>query len=126
MKCSVLYFTSLLLLGFCSGCHPDGKSTKDLDEKPDKPNILFIFADDQCYSTISALENNEIHTPNLDKLVNSGVSFTHTYNMGSWGGAVCVASRAMLNQVLFVNRGGHTPKKTSGLQPKTDIYMLSS
>lgn len=62
-----------------------------------KPNILFIFADDQTYLGINALGNSEVKTPNLDNLVHSGVTFTHTYNMGAWHGAVCVASRAMLN-----------------------------
>ena len=61
-----------------------------------KPNILFIFADDQCYKTIRALNNPEIETPNLDKLVNGGTTFTHAYNMGGYHGAVCVASRTML------------------------------
>ena len=59
----------------------------------DKPNILFIFTDDQCYDTIRAYGNKEIITPNLDRLVNEGTSFMNTYNMGSWSGAVCVASR---------------------------------
>ena len=62
-----------------------------------KPNILFIFADDHCYDAIRALGiNSEIITPNLDRLVESGVSFNNTYNMGAWQPAVCVASRAML------------------------------
>jgi len=64
---------------------------------PKKPNILFIFADDQCYQTIGALGNDEVKTPHLDSLATSGVSFSNTYNMGGWNGAVCVASRAMLN-----------------------------
>ena len=62
----------------------------------DKPNILFIFADDQCFDTINARGNKEIQTPNLDRLVNSGTTFTHAYNMGGWNGAICVASRMML------------------------------
>ena len=62
-----------------------------------KPNILFIFANDHCYDAIRALGiNSEIITPNLDRLVESGVSFNNTYNMGAWQPAVCVASRAML------------------------------
>ncbi len=67
-----------------------------------KPNILFIFADDQCFDTISALGNPEIQTPNLDRLASRGTTFTHAYNMGSWSGAVCVASRTMLNTGRFV------------------------
>ena len=66
-------------------------------EPAKKPNILFILADDQAYNTIGALGNEEVITPNLDKLVESGVSFTHAYNMGGWHGAVCVASRTMFN-----------------------------
>ena len=61
-----------------------------------KPNVLFIFADDQCYETIGALGLTDIDTPNLDRLVNKGTTFTRAYNMGSWSGAVCVASRHML------------------------------
>lgn len=62
----------------------------------DKPNVLFIFADDQSFNTLHSLGNHEIKTPNLDRLVNQGTTFTHAYNMGAWGGAVCMASRMML------------------------------
>ena len=62
----------------------------------DKPNILFIISDDQAPDTIAALGNKNIHTPNLDRLVEAGTSFTHCFNQGSWSGAVCVASRTML------------------------------
>ena len=68
----------------------------------DKPNILFVFADDQSFNTIHALGNSEIQTPNLDRLVQRGTTFTRAYNMGSWSGAVCVASRTMLVTGRFV------------------------
>ncbi|MBN12363.1 MAG: hypothetical protein CMI17_05080 [Opitutaceae bacterium] len=79
-----------------------------------KPNILFIFADDQSYETIGALGNKEIRTSNLDRLVNMETAFTNTYNMGAWNGAVCVASRNMLNTGRFVGRA-HA-KKTGSIQ----------
>ncbi len=68
----------------------------------DKPNILFIFADDMSYETIGAYGMLDIDTPHLDTLVQSGTTFTHAYNMGAYNGAVCVASRAMLNTGRFV------------------------
>ena len=68
----------------------------------DKPNFLFIFADDQAFDTIHALGNSAIHTPNLDRLVRDGMTFTHTFNQGSWSGAVCVVSRAMLNSGRYI------------------------
>jgi len=64
--------------------------------RAEKPNILFILADDQCWETIGAV-GGEVITPNLDKLVAEGARFDHAYNMGSWSGAVCVASRHMFN-----------------------------
>jgi choline-sulfatase len=67
-----------------------------------KPNVLFIFADDQCFETLGSLNNNEIKTPNLDRLRRNGVTFTHTFNQGSWCPAVSVASRTMLNTGKFV------------------------
>lgn len=61
-----------------------------------KPNVLFLFADDQCFETIRAFGHTDIDTPNLDRLAGRGTAFTRAYNMGSWSGAVCVASRTML------------------------------
>ena len=60
------------------------------------PNILFIFTDDQTYEAIGAFGLVDIDTPNLDRLVREGTTFTHAYNMGAWNGAVCIASRTML------------------------------
>ncbi len=67
-----------------------------------KPNLLFLFADDQTFGAIRALGNEELHTPNLDLLVNNGTTFTHAYNQGAWHGAVCIASRTMLTSGRFL------------------------
>ncbi len=63
---------------------------------PSKPDILFIFLDDMTFNGINALGCDQISTPNLDKIVKSGVNFQNTYNMGAWNGAVSVASRTQL------------------------------
>ncbi len=75
---------------------------KILNAGNEKPNILFIFADDQTYESIYSLGYNEVETPNLDRLVKNGVTFTHAYNQGSWRGAVCFPSRNMLNIGSFL------------------------
>jgi len=62
----------------------------------EKPNILFIFTDDQQSNTIHALGNGQIHTPNIDELVREGVSFGNAYIMGGSSPAVCSPSRACL------------------------------
>jgi arylsulfatase A-like enzyme len=63
---------------------------------PDRPNILFFFTDDQRFDTIRALGNEQIVTPNIDRLVEMGTTFTNAYIMGGSCPAVCMPSRAML------------------------------
>ena len=62
-----------------------------------KPNILFLFADDQRADTIAAHGNAHIKTPVIDGLTRAGVSFRNNYVFGGNSGAVCVPSRAMLH-----------------------------
>lgn len=62
-----------------------------------RPNILFFFTDDQRFDTIGAAGNDEIKTPNLDRLIQRGTSFTHAHIPGGTSGAVCMPSRAMLH-----------------------------
>ncbi len=77
----------------------------------DKPNILFIFADDMSLEAIGSNGKTCVKTPHLDKLRAQGANFSHTYNMGAWNGAVCMASRAMMISGSFVNRAQESVKK---------------
>ncbi len=61
-----------------------------------RPNIVFILTDDQRFDAAHSLGTPELKTPNMDKLVAQGTTFTHTYIMGSDEPAVCAPSRAML------------------------------
>ncbi len=45
-----------------------------------KPNILFIFSDDQMPESIGAYGSEVMKTPNLDRLAARGVLYTHAYN----------------------------------------------
>ena len=56
----------------------------------DRPNILWITTDQQRFDTIAALGNSLIRTPNLDRLVTQGVTFTSAYCQST----VCAPSRA--------------------------------
>ncbi len=78
----------------------------------DRPNFLFLFTDDQTFRSIGSLNNPAVKTPNIDRLVRKGVTFTHCFNQGSWSPAVCVCSRAMLNtgQSLYRSETGIGPR----------------
>ena len=65
-----------------------------------RPNFLFLIADDWMYRTVGGINNPEVSTPNIDRLARSGCHFKHCFHQGSWTGAVCVASRTMLNSGL--------------------------
>jgi arylsulfatase A-like enzyme len=86
-----------------------------------QPNILWICTDQQRYDTIRALGNPHIRTPNLDRLVESGVTFTRAYCQAP----ICTPSRASFltgryPSTLHVNRNGndHYPEGT-GLITRT-------
>ena len=61
-----------------------------------RPNILFLFTDDQRRDTIGAWGNSRIETPAIDRLADEGFSFRNAYNFGANFAAVCAPSRAML------------------------------
>ncbi|MDR3637435.1 MAG: sulfatase-like hydrolase/transferase [Isosphaeraceae bacterium] len=62
----------------------------------DRPNFLFLFADDMTFRALGAAGQTAVKTPNLDRLAQRGTLFTHAFIQGGTSGAVCVASRAML------------------------------
>ena len=72
-------------------------------QKTTKPNVLFLFADDQRADAIGAAGNPYIQTPNLDRLASEGSRFANAYVMGGNHGAVCAASRAVCCQFNAVN-----------------------
>lgn len=70
-----------------------------------RPNIIFINTDQQRFDTINALGADHMDTPNLDRLVNEGVSFTNCHTTAP----SCAPARAS----LFTGYYPHT----------TGIYM---
>jgi len=62
-----------------------------------RPNILFLFADDQRADALGCAGNLYIRTPNIDRIARDGVRFTNGYVMGGHHGAICAPSRAMLH-----------------------------
>ena len=81
----------------------------------DPLNVVLLFTDDQRFDTIGALGYDYVHTPNMDRLVHTGVSFDHAYIPGGTVDAVCMPSRAMLHtgRTLFhlENHGETIPEQ---------------
>jgi arylsulfatase len=73
----------------------------------DTPNILWICTDQQRFDTIGVLGNENIKTPNIDRLVKEGVAFLRAYTQNP----ICTPSRASFltgryPSTLHVNRNG--------------------
>jgi len=75
----------LLVLSGLSFAHAENKA-----DRPDKPNIILIMADDLGYSDLGCY-GGEIETPHIDSLARDGVRFTGFKNT-----ARCAPSRASL------------------------------
>ncbi|MGI9552922.1 MAG: arylsulfatase [Aurantibacter sp.] len=95
-KCNL----SLLLAGtILLSCKEDKPSTETVSE-PQKPNIIYILADDLGYGEVGVYGQEKIETPNIDALANSGMLFTQHYTSAP----VCAPARHML---LTGKHAGH-------------------
>jgi len=71
-------------------------------EKPQKPNIVLIMADDLGYGDLNFYNSKHVNTPNLDALRKGGVLFTDFHS----NGAVCSPTRAALLSGKYQQRVG--------------------
>lgn len=68
----------------------------------DRPNIIFLFSDDQTVRAAGCYGNKDIVTPHLDQLAADGTRFTNHYNTTS----ICMASRCCVLTGLYEYRHG--------------------
>jgi arylsulfatase A len=66
----------------------------------EKPNIIFIMADDLGWKELGCYGQTKIRTPHIDRMASEGMRFTQYY----CGSAVCAPSRCNL---LTGKHGGH-------------------
>ncbi|WPU92712.1 arylsulfatase [Mucilaginibacter sabulilitoris] len=85
--CFAVVIAPLIWCGF--KYHPDEPVQP---HKEDKPNIIFILADDMGYGDVGFNGQTKIKTPNLDQMAREGIIFKQHYA----GTAVCGPSRAAL------------------------------
>jgi len=67
-----------------------------------KPNILFIFPDQQRGDSLGCMGHPAVKTPHLDKLAEQGVNFTRC----STNSPLCVPARAALQTGTYVSQNG--------------------
>ncbi len=91
--------------GVASSCAPT-----DSHEAPERPNILFVFADDHAYQAVGAYGSAINETPNIDRLANGGIRFDRAVVTNS----ICAPSRA----VIQTGRYSHL----NGVRDNSDVF----
>ncbi len=70
-------------------------------QTPEHPNVIFILADDLGYGDLSCFGSKKVKTPNIDRLSQTGTTFTHCYA----GSGISSPSRCAL---MTGKNTGHT------------------
>lgn len=101
------YILFVIALGLALSCN-NGKANKANEnsseksaQRNDRPNIIYILADDLGYGDLGVYGQKKFKTPNIDKLAAQGMLFTQHYS----GSTVCAPSRSALMTGMHT---GHT------------------
>ena len=85
-------------------------SKQDVSKEADKPNIIYIYADDLGYGDLGCYGQEKIETPYIDKMAKEGILFTNHYS----GSTVCAPSRSCL---MTGQHTGHTTVRGNARVP---------
>jgi arylsulfatase A-like enzyme len=97
LKLLRIEFVCLIIIS-TSSCVENKKEVLDTN----KPNIVYILADDLGYGDLSCYGQTKYATPHIDALAKEGILFTQHYA----GATVCAPSRSAL---MTGQHTGHTP-----------------
>ena len=117
MKNLKLNFFGLLVL--CSVYNVSAQSKKKQSKNQDKPNIIFILADDLGIGNVSVYGADNFKTPNIDQLAKDGLLFNHTFTA-----PLCGPSRALILTGRYAYRTGATNQDaTAQMKPEVEVMM---
>jgi len=89
----------------------------------ESPNIIFLLTDDQVSIATGCYGNDQVKTPNMDKLAEGGAMFLNHYNTTS----ICMASRAILMTGMYEYKTAtnfdHGPMRTEVFEKSYPILL---
>ena len=107
---------AIIVLIFLSSCKFPGNNVAD---EKSIPNILLIQTDQQRYNTIHALGNEKIETPNLDRLLKSGMAFKNSFVSAP----ACLPSRWSLHSGMYTTTHRSWSNHHHGQRPETNLSL---
>lgn len=90
--------------------------SKQTNSQNEKPNIIYILADDMGYSDLGCYGSKKVLTPNIDQMAKEGMRFTRHYA----GTSVCAPSRCSLMTGLHTGHcqvRGNAQHESGGQMP---------
>ncbi|MDC0584618.1 sulfatase [Bacteroidales bacterium] len=109
-----IYLVSIILI-FSNSIFADGR-----------PNIIFLLTDDQTAIATGCYGNDQVQTPNMDKLAAEGVRFANYYNTT----AICMASRASIMTGMYEYKVGcnfmHGPMKPEKFEQSYPVLLRNA
>jgi arylsulfatase A len=84
----------------------------------DKPNIIFILADDLGIGNVGCYGADNYKTPHIDKLAAAGMRFTHCFTA-----ALCGPSRAMIMTGRYAFRNGSSNQDACQVMANKELQL---
>jgi arylsulfatase A len=84
----------------------------------DKPNVIFILADDLGIGNVGCYGADNYKTPVIDKLAEEGTRFTHCFTA-----ALCGPSRAMIMTGRYAFRNGSSNQDACMVMPNKELQL---
>src|SRR5687768_12953215 len=95
-------FAKFLLFTLAISCLANLRCTELFSAPTNKPNVVFILADDLGYTDVACFGSKYYETPNIDRLAAQGKRFTSGYTCGP----NCQPTRAALMSGQYGPRTG--------------------
>ena len=87
----------------------------------DKPNVIFILADDLGIGNVSCYGSDKYKTNNIDKLASGGTRFTQAFTA-----ALCGPSRALIMTGRYAFRNGSTNQDACMKMPIAELRLAQT
>ena len=110
-------FVSTLFVNNPQAVHAQTKSDRSDDQRP---NVIFIFADDLGPGMLGCYGQQVIETPNIDRLADQGMKFTNYY-----GSVYCAPARWTLMTGMHDGRNGGWKQTRAGLPIRRDAGQIT-
>ena len=96
------FFLLPLILLFCGTAISGADELQKTPSGQERPNIIFLLADDQCTYSMGCYGTPNVQTPNMDQLAQDGLVFDKHYDTT----AICMASRVNIMTGKYEYKAG--------------------